>query len=215
MKKGLKIFIGIIIILVVLVGFSLLFIYSNSIKNYNNREIIQNSILSKSLNETFTKNNFIELQDLLVQLSNINYYENEGNNVLDITIQFESKNASSLNIKSLNYIIFDDNNNILNTSLWYNVNNTKNYIRGFVNEKYNEKLFFKITDYFNFGRINTHDNITENSNKVSKTFSSSLKKEITNTRKISVRIINLEYNLENLKSKCLTNTDLEFILNFE
>lgn len=216
MKKKFKIFLEIIIVSLLVLYTILFFIYSTNIQYYKNREIMQKAIFSSSLNESFTQNNLIELDDLLVQLSNINYYSNEveGNNMLDITIQFESKNNSYINVKSFDYIIFDENNNILNTSLWTNINYTKPYIRGFVNEKYQEKLFFKITDYFYFEKICTHDNITENLNKVSKTLSSALKKELTNTKQINIRIINLKYNFENSNYKSLQNTDLDFILNF-
>lgn len=220
MKRNLKIFIWVLIVLILVFSITSSITYLKDIKNYDNRQVIQTEIQSKSINEKFTENNSIEIQDLLVQLYGINYYPNgneyiSNNNVLEFNIEFSSKNNSYLNIKSLDYLIFDNNNNILNTSLWDEPQKNKSYIKGFLNEKYQEKLFFKIKDHFIFTRRDTYDNITDNLSKVNKTISCSLTKEMSIPVEINVRILNLEYNFKNSEIKSLYNIDLEFILDFK
>lgn len=219
MNKKVKIMLGIIVFLILILGVSLFINYTNSVKNYNHRKIIQTTIQSGNIDENLTQNNTIELEDLSIKLASIKYFPEGGNNipdsenVLDFTIDFESKNDLNLNLVTFDYLMFDENNKILNTSLWGHPEDTKNYIRGFVKDKYQEKFFFKFVDYCIFNKNMQTQNITENLKKVSKTMSSSLNQEIVNPKKINIRIVNLKYQFEKSELKTLSNTDLEFILN--
>ena len=113
------------------------------------------------------------------------------------------------------YLIFDEDNNILNTSLWENLVYTKNYITGFLKEKYQENQYYKFNDYCVFNTQSEYQNNTEDLTRVSKTMVSSLDKELTEPEQITVRIINLRYQFEQEEYKELKNTDLEFVVNFE
>lgn len=217
MSKGVKIGIGIFIVIILVV---LIFIYFQNRKNYNNRNTMQTTIQNGKLNETFTQNQEIDLEDLTVKLSDLSYYP-EGNeesieksNVLETTVEFESKNQKNINSVIYDYLIFDEDN-ILNTSLWENLVYTKNYITGFLKEKYQENQYYKFNDYCVFNTQSEYQNNTEYLTRVFKTMASSLDKELTEPEQITVRIINLRYQFEQEEYKELKNTDLEFVVNFE
>lgn len=218
MKKGVKIGIGIFIAIILV---ALIFLYFQNKENYNNRNTMQTTIQNGRLNEPFTQNQEIDLEDLTVKLSDLSYYPEgneesiEKNNVLEATVEFESKNQKNINSVIYDYLIFDEDNNILNTSLWENLVYTKNYITGFLKEKYQENQYYKFNDYCVFNTQSEYQNNTEDLTRVSKTMVSSLDKELTEPEQITVRIINLRYQFEQEEYKELKNTDLEFVVNFE
>ena len=218
MKKGIKIGIGVLIVIICVV-ITILYFYNR--ENYNNRNIMKTTIQNGKLNEPFTENQTIELEDLSVTLSGINYYP-EGNeqmsskkNVLDVTVDFESKNNKNINSVEYDYLIFDNHNQILNTSLWSNLTYTRKYITGFLKEKYQENMYYKFNDYCVFNTQEHYQNITEDLTHISKTIISSLDEPLEAPKQIDVRIINLKYQFEQEDYKTLDNTDLEFIVNFE
>lgn len=218
MSKGVKIGIGIFIVIILVV---LIFIYFQNRENYNNRNTMQTTIQNGKLNEPFTQNQEIDLEDLTVKLSDLSYYPEgneesiEKNNVLEATVEFESKNQKNINSVIYDYLIFDEDNNILNSSLWENLVYTKDYITGFLKEKYQENQYYKFNDYCVFNTQSEYQNKTEDLTRVSKTMASSLDKELTEPKQITVRIINLRYQFEQEEYKELKNTDLEFVVNFE
>ena len=135
MKKNIRIGIGILILVICII---LIIFYFLNRENYSNRKIMQTTIQNGKLNETFTENQKIDLEDLSVSLERINYYP-EGNekifsdpNVLDVTMDFKSKTDKNLVAVMYDYLIFDENNHILNTSLWENQTYMRKYITGFV-----------------------------------------------------------------------------------
>ena len=65
MSKGVKIGIGIFIVIILVV---LIFIYFQNRENYNNRNTMQTTIQNGKLNEPFTQNQEIDLEDLTVKL---------------------------------------------------------------------------------------------------------------------------------------------------
>lgn len=214
--KNVKLFAKILIILITIFC-TFLFISYFNINNYSNRKIIQTSIQCNDINTNLLQNNFIELEDLLVKVSNINYLPNENdeaitNNVLNFTIEFESKN--NFNLISFDYIIFDNNNNILNTSVW-NSSNNKNYIKGFVKEKYQTNKISELNEHILYDTLTFYDNITNNSKIYSRTLTSSLKESLIVPEQIYIRIFNINYSFQNSSTKSIQNTDLEFILKFQ
>lgn len=221
MNKKVKVLIIIMSILIIILILALIFLGLKNKNNYDNRKVIQTIIQSESVNENFTQSNSIELEDLKVELTGINYFPegneimSESKNLVTFTVDFETINEVNISSVSFDYLIFNDNNNILNTSLWGNLQNTKSYIKGFLNEKYQENQISKFNDYCIFNTSSSYDNITNDLHRISKTMISSLNEELVNTKKINVRIINLKYKKEGQEEKKLENTDLEFILDFK
>ena len=219
MNKKIKVIISCLVIIIILLLITVTFMYLNNTNNYTSRKTIQTTIKSNSINEEFTANNSITLEDLSVNLAKIGYYP-DGNdfmaekNVLEFTLNFISKNQD---IKSIqyDYIIFDENNKILSTSLWDNIENNKRYMKGLAKEKYGESNITKITDNSIYNSKAEHNNITNDLKNYSQTLTSSLNEDFNNPKQINIKIINLKYKLVSTEEKTLENTDLEFVLNFE
>lgn len=218
MKKGLKIGIVIFILIICVI---LIIVYFQTKENYKNRNVMQTTIQNGKLNEMFTENHVIDLEELFVKVSGLYYYP-EGNkqmsnqqNVFEVTMDFESKYHKNINSVEFDYLIFDDENHILNTSLWENLVYTRNYITGFLKEKYQENQYYKLNDHCVFNTKTEYQNSIEDLTHVRKSMISSLNQELTEPKQINVRIINLKYQFEEEAYKTLTNTDLEFIVNFE
>lgn len=218
MSKKLKILLISLTTFIIIVIIGIFVLNLVEYKRYASRKIIKTNINCNNLNESFEKENKIQLDEILVKLTKIGYYP-EGNddinaqNVVDFTLEFQSDDLDINNIQ-FDYIIFDNQNRILNTSLWDNLNKTKPYIRGFVKEKYNKNSFTKINDYTIFVKKASYNNITDNLKTVSQTITSSLKEEIGEPEQITIRIINLNYQFKASDNTILDNTDLEFVLNF-
>ena len=218
MKKNIKIGIGILILVACVI---LIVFYFLNRENYNNRKIMQTTIQNGKLNEAFTENQEIDLEDLSVSLDGINYYP-EGNekifnepNVLDVTVDFKSKTDKNLVAVMYDYLILDENNHILNTSLWENLTYTKKYITGFLKEKYQENVYYKLNDHCVFDRKTEFENMTDDLTHINKTMACTLKDEMETPNQIQVRIINLKYKFDQEEYKTLENTDLEFVVNIE
>lgn len=216
-KRNLLVF---IIILVVLLGIAFIIFYFVNPQSYRNRQIKQTTINTNTTDESFSENNSIELEDLSVGLSSVRYSPNgedqsdDPNSMLDFVVDFTSKTESGLNLVRFDYLVFDQENRILNSSLWGNLKNTKKYIVGFLDEKYGQKQFYHFNDHCIFTTSSLHDNITGDLKKVSKTITSSLNEPLINPKQINVRLINLEYQFENTTLTSPLTTDLEFMLKF-
>lgn len=226
MSKKSKVAIILMTILIIVLAIALIYtIYSyNNEYSYTNRRTIQTTVKSQSLNESFSENNSIDLDDLTVKLSGVTYepdgneYMQEGDkNVFGVTLDFESK--EDLNVTDLVYdfIIFDENNEIINNSVNFGTNDTKKYVQGFIKDKYNENGFNS------FSKLNEHaiktglvqkNNTSEDLTNFSEIIYSPLTKEI-NPKQVNVRIINLRYQFEGKDKEYLPNTDLEFVVDFE
>lgn len=228
MSKKSKVVVAFMAILIVVLAICLIYtIFSYSDEySYTNRKTIQTTVKSQSLNENFIENNSIDLDDLTVKLSGVSY-EPDGNeymqeddkNVFGVTLDFESK--EDLNVSDLLYdfIIFDENNKILNMSPLFGVNDTKKYLQGFVKDKYNERGFNSYSKFdenairSGFYEKNNNYN-TEDLTTFSRTLYGALINEI-NPKQVNVRIINLRYQLGGKEKEYLPNTDLEFVIDFE
>lgn len=223
MKKVLGIILIILVAVIIFVGSMYItnkIIFTSSIKNYNNRTTLRREIKSESLNKDFKEKNFIELGDLTVNLENLKYYPNgndvyktslEGasnNNLLLATINLSNKEKLPVDIKLLQYIIFDENNNILDAR--YHSENGLNYMKGFLYEKYSETSFERVPEHMvSTGR--TRNNLTEDISIVSTTFETNLK---SIPKQLTIRLFDLKYSINGKETKELGLDDLEFVVNF-
>ena len=226
MSKNVKILIIIMLILIIALSSALVYLILNynDRYSYDKRLVMQTTIKSKSLNETFTENNSIELDDFIVKLSGISFNPGEGEelpenkNLLSITLDFDNKKDTDIYEILYDYIIFDENNNILGMSALFGTidSDTKRYAAGFVKDKYNtsNSAFEEISNHSILYSFHQENNISEDLSLFSQNLISSLKDEIS-PKQIHVRIINPRYQLSGEEEKYLANTDLEFILNFE
>ena len=206
MNTKLKVLISCLILLVIVLSTLLIVSYLNNSNDYTNRRVLQSTISCNSLNESLNGNNSIKLDDLSIELSQIGYYPtgNEylsNNNVLDFTFTFD-------------YIVFDNDYKILNTSFWDNLDKTKSYAKGFVKEHYQENSFTKLNDHSIFVSRNYHNHIREDFKTFTQTISSSLDENIDTPKQISVVITNLRYQFTSSEFKEVEHTDLEFVLDF-
>ena len=223
MKKFLKIMLIIFAVLIIVmcsVYISTRIIYSANIKEYNNRQTIRKEIESESLNNDFNENNYIELDDLTISLENLKYYPDgnddyqassivgaDNKNLLLTTINFSNKENLSVNIKSLQYLIFDENNNIIAEN--YQSKNGLNYMKGFIYEKYSEKSLSKALKHvIAVGRA--QNNITEDISIVSTTFATNVNYI---PKQLTIRLFDLQYSIDGKKSKSLGLDDFEFVIN--
>lgn len=222
MKKVLGIIFIILAAIIILIGSMYItnkVIFTSSIKDYNNRKTYRKEIKSESLNNDFRENNFIELDDLTISLENLRYYPNgnddykpslEGainDNLLLTTINLSNKEKLPVDIKLLQYIIFDENNNIIDAS--YHSENGLNYMKGFLYEKYSETTFEKIPEHMVYkGR--TTNNITEDISIVSTTFATNLN---SIPKQINIRLFDLKYSINGKETKELGLDDIEFVVN--
>lgn len=215
MKKSLKIILNILPVIIISLGIVYILnriIYSSYIKDYNNRKT-----LSKVID--FTENNSIELDDLTISLESLKYYpegndeystgvEGEDNNLLLTTIKFSNDTNLPVDIKSLQYLIFDKKNNILAAD--YHSENGLKYMKGFLYEKYSETSYENIPDHMvSIGR--EKDNITQNISIVSKTFATNLK---SSPKQLTIRLFDLEYSINSQPAKSLGLDDIEFVIKF-
>lgn len=215
MKKSLKIILNILPVIIISLGIVYILnriIYSSYIKDYNNRKT-----LSKVID--FTENNSIELDDLTISLESLKYYpegndeystgvEGEDNNLLLTTIKFSNDTNLPVDIKSLQYLIFDKKNNILAAD--YHSENGLKYMKGFLYEKYSETSYENIPDHIvSIGR--EKDNITQNISIVSKTFATNLK---SSPKQLTIRLFDLEYSINSQPAKSLGLDDIEFVIKF-
>lgn len=223
MKNLFKIILIILVALIILIGstyISTRIIYLSNINNYNNRQSIRKELICNSLNDDFRENNFIELEDLKISLENLKYYPDgnddnssniagtNSNNLLLTTINFSNKANLSVNIKSLQYLIFDENNNIIAEN--YHSKIGLDYMKGFLNEKYSETSFANAHNHIiSSGRMK--HNITEDLSIVSTTFITNLN---STPKQLTIRLFDLEYSINGQPSKSLGLNDLEFVLNF-
>ena len=215
MKKSSKIILNMLAVIIVSLGIVYIMnriIYSSYIKDYNNRKT-----LSKVID--FTENNSIELDDLTISLESLKYYpegndeystgvEGEDNNLLLTTINFSNDTNLPVDIKSLQYLIFDKKNNILAAD--YHSENGLKYMKGFLYEKYSETSYENIPDHMvSIGR--EKDNITQNISIVSKTFATNLK---SSPKQLTIRLFDLEYSINSQPAKSLGLDDIEFVIKF-
>ena len=215
MKKSSKIILNMLAVIIVSLGIVYIInriIYSSYIKDYNNRKT-----LSKVID--FTENNSIELDDLTISLESLKYYpegndeystgvEGEDNNLLLTTINFSNDTNLPVDIKSLQYLIFDKKNNILAAD--YHSENGLKYMKGFLYEKYSETSYENIPDHMvSIGR--EKDNITQNISIVSKTFATNLK---SSPKQLTIRLFDLEYSINSQPAKSLGLDDIEFVIKF-
>ena len=139
-------------------------------------------------------------------------------NVLSITVDLDYKNDNYVHKVLYDYIIFDENNNILGMSALFGSidSDTKRYAAGFVKDKYNtsNSVFEEIGNHSILYSFHQENNISEDLSLFSQNLISSLKDEIS-PKQIHVRIINPRYQPAGEEEKYLANTDLEFILDFE
>lgn len=218
MSKKLKVLVSCLILLVILLSTLLIMSYLNNSNDYINRRVLQNTISCNSLNEAINDNNSIKLDDLSIELSQIGYYPNgneylSNNNVLDFTFTFKSNDLDINNI-TFDYIIFDNDYKILNTSFWDNLDKTKSYAKGFVKEHYQESSFTKLNNHSIFAARNYHNHIREDFKTFTQTISSSLTENIDTPKQINVVLTNLKYQFTSTEFKELEHTDLEFVLEF-
>ena len=218
MNTKLKVLISCLILLVIVLSTLLIVSYLNNSNDYTNRRVLQSTISCNSLNESLNGNNSIKLDDLSIELSQIGYYPtgNEylsNNNVLDFTFTFRSDDLDINNI-TFDYIVFDNDYKILNTSFWDNLDKTKSYAKGFVKEHYQENSFTKLNDHSIFVSRNYHNHIREDFKTFTQTISSSLDENIDTPKQISVVITNLRYQFTSSEFKEVEHTDLEFVLDF-
>lgn len=215
MKKSLKIILNILPVIIISLGIVYILnriIYSSYIKDYINRKTFSKVI-------DFTENNSIELDDLTISLESLKYYpegndeystgvEGEDNNLLLTTIKFSNDTNLPVDIKSLQYLIFDKKNNILAAD--YHSENGLKYMKGFLYEKYSETSYENIPDHIvSIGR--EKDNITQNISIVSKTFATNLK---SSPKQLTIRLFDLEYSINSQPAKSLGLDDIEFVIKF-
>lgn len=196
-------------------------IFTSNINNYNNRKTIIKEIESESLNKDFSENNFIELGDLTISLENLRYYPNgnddyqpslvgaSNDNLLLTTINLSNKEKLPVDIKLLQYIIFDENNNILDAS--YHSENGLNYMKGFLYEKYSETSFERIPEHM-VCKGRTKNNITEDISIVSTTYATNLN---SIPKQINIRLFDLKYSINGKETKELGLDDIEFVVNIK
>jgi len=218
MNTKLKVLVACLILLVIILSTLLIISYLNNSNSYNNRRILQSTISCNSLNESLNENNSIKLDDLSIELSQIGYYPNgneylSDNNVLNFTFTFKSDDLDINNI-TFDYIVFDNDYKILNTSFWDNLDQTKSYAQGFVKEHYQENSFTKLNDHSIFVARNYHNHIRENFKTFTQTITSSLNENIDTPKQIHIVITNLKYQFTSSEFKEVNNTDLEFVLEF-
>ena len=214
MKKSLKIILNILPVIIISLGIVYILnriIYSSYIKDYNNRKT-----LSKVIG---TENNSIELDDLTISLESLKYYpegndeyptgvEGEDNNLLLTTINFSNNTNLPVDIKSLQYLIFDKKNNILAAD--YHSENGLKYMKGFLYEKYSETSYKNIPDHMvSIGR--EKENITQDLSIVSKTIATNLK---STPKQLTIRLFDLKYSINSQPEKSLGLDDIEFVINF-
>ena len=215
MKKSSKIILNMLAVIIVSLGIVYIMnriIYSSYIKDYNNRKT-----LSKVID--FTENNSIELDDLTISLESLKYYpegndeystgvEGEDNNLLLTTINFSNDTNLPVDIKSLQYLIFDKKNNILAAD--YHSENGLKYMKGFLYEKYSETSYKNIPDHMvSIGR--EKENITQDLSIVSKTIATNLK---STPKQLTIRLFDLKYSINSQPEKSLGLDDIEFVINF-
>ena len=215
MKKSLKIILNILPVIIISLGIVYILnriIYSSYIKDYINRKTFSKVI-------DFTENNSIELDDLTISLESLKYYpegndeystgvEGEDNNLLLTTIKFSNDTNLPVDIKSLQYLVFDKKNNILAAD--YHSENGLIYMKGFLYEKYSETSYENIPDHIvSIGR--EKDNITQNISIVSKTFATNLK---SSPKQLTIRLFDLEYSINSQPAKSLGLDDIEFVIKF-
>ena len=215
MKKSSKIILNMLAVIIVSLGIVYIMnrtIYSSYIKDYINRKTFSKVI-------DFTENNSIELDDLTISLESLKYYpegndeystgvEGEDNNLLLTTINFSNDTNLPVDIKSLQYLIFDKKNNILAAD--YHSENGLKYMKGFLYEKYSETSYENIPDHIvSIGR--EKDNITQNISIVSKTFATNLK---SSPKQLTIRLFDLEYSINSQPAKSLGLDDIEFVIKF-
>ena len=223
MKKSSKIMLIILVVFIILISIIYIttrIINSSNINDYNNRQTIRKELESKSLNNDFIENNFIELDDLTISLESLKYYPDgnddyppqivgaNNNNLLLTTINFSNDKNLAVDIKSLQYLIFDENNNIIAEN--YHSEIGLNYMKGFLYEKYSETSFENVHNHIiSSGRVK--NNITEDLSTVSTTFATNLN---SIPKQLTIRLFDLEYSIDGQLSKSLGLNDFEFVLNF-
>lgn len=218
MNTKLKVLVSCLILLVIVLSTLLIVLYLNTSNDYINRRILQSTIACNSLNENLNENHSIKLDDLSVELLQIGYYPNgneylSNNNVLDFTFTFKSRDLDINNI-TFDYIVFDNDYKILNTSFWDNLDKTKSYAKGFVKEHYQENSFTNLNNHSIFVARNYHNHIRESLKTFTQTISSSLNKNIDTPKQINVVLTNLRYQFTSSEFKEVEYTDLEFVLEF-
>ena len=224
MRKFLKIMLIILlsfIIVICSIYISNKIIYSFSIKKYNNRKTISKELYSNDLNIEFNENNFITLNDLTISLEDFKFYPDghddysassivgaTNNNLLLSTINFSNKENLPVAIKSLHYLIFDENNNIIAEN--YHSKAGLNYMKGFLREKYSENSFKNAHNHI-LASGKVQNNITEDTSIVSTTIVTN----ITNIAKqLTIRLFNLQYSIDGKTSNSLGLDDFEFVIHF-
>ena len=224
MKKKTKILLISVIILIILViclVFAMNFIKT---KDYKNRTIMETNIDYSMDSAEITENNEFNVDNLNIKLTGYNYYPEgydevyDEDNLLCTTIDFSTNDSTDLNLITFDYIIYDENNNILNSSLWSNFQNNKNYIECFVKEKYNSNNKTEFTKHNLYGTMTSTRNITDDLSDVSINLMSILKNDYNYPNKVTITLLNVKYSTYDSNTKTtqdseINNTDFNFILN--
>ena len=161
--------------------------------------------------------------NLNIKLLDYDYFPNgfetfNHKNVLSTTFDFSTNDNTNLISVDYDYIIYDENNNILSTSLFYeNGNNEENkYIKCFSKDKYNTFSSSTFSNHFIFELKQFKNPEIEISKKhIGQSIISSLNEPYSNPLKVTITLLNVKYKTINSEYKNIENTDFNFILNFQ
>lgn len=223
MKKSL---ISALIILITLIIGILIFNSLSTLSVYN--KYTARNILEKNIN--YDMNEKIMPDDVQLTSGNLNiklldydYFPNgfetfNHKNALSTTFDFSTNDNIDLISVDYDYIIYDENNNILSTSLFYeNGNNEENkYIKCFSKDKYNTFSSSTFSNHFIFGQKQFKNPEIEISEKhIGQSIISSLNEPYSNPSKVIITLLNVKYKTIDSEYKNIENTDFNFILNFK
>lgn len=223
MNKKIKIFVLFILIAIVCIIGSLFIINTVQIKEYKDRTILSKDIQYNINSTDPIENNEFNIGNLSIKLTGYNYYP-EGNEtynkekLLSTTVSFTINDSTNLDLITFDYIIYDEENNILNSSLWSNYQNNKNYVKGFIKEKYNSINVREFNKHIIHSSMSSNTNISENLKEYSISLIAGLNEEYKYPDKVTVTLLNIKYDTYNdnenkTEHKEIENTDFNFILN--
>lgn len=223
MRKNVKIFVLFILIAIVCIIGSLFIINKVQIKEYKDRTVLSKDIYYNMNSTEPIENNEFNMENLSIKLTGYNYYP-EGSeiynkeNLLSTTVSFSINDSTNLDLITFDYIIYDENNNILNSSLWSNYQQNKSYVKGFIKEKYNSIDVKEFNKHIIHSSMNSNTDISENLDEYSISLMSGLNEKYKYPEKVTVTLLNIKYdtydsNENKIEHKEIENTDFNFILN--
>lgn len=145
--------------------------------------------------------------DLSIDLKDVKY--NKDNNNYIVNLEFRLKKNKGINNLKYDFLIYDENYNIIATSMFYTIgnDNVNNYIIGFTKEKYNSLSYNTFAKHIS-KMGNTRRNISDigiiNQNIEWQ------KDENINSRTLNIILNNIEYQDLDGNVKSITNTDFLF-----